>query len=240
MAFWHDPSFQIFLDSNSQLIAIKNYLPSSSGTESLAGKAESEQLHSSYKKHGYAHFFYALVRVLKPRRCVEIGVLEGFSLLNVALALRDNGVGMIEGFDLFEDYPYRSESYAAVSARIKRLGLQDWAKIYRADGFKVYRRYDEADFLHVDISNTGDTYRTFFKQWADKVKKVIIFEGGSAERDQVEWMIKYQKPSIFQTLNELRVAYPGWRITVLEPFPSITVAVPYYCNQKGESRDEKK
>ncbi len=239
MTFWRDPSFQTFLDSNPQLLKIKNYLPSSSGNESLAGQAEIEQLHSSYKKHGYAHFFYALVRVLKPRSCVEIGVLEGFSLLNVALALRDNGVGMVEGFDLFENYPYRSESYAAVSARIKRLGLQDWAKAYRADAFKVYSRYDEIDFLHVDISNTGDTYRTFFKQWAGKVKKIMIFEGGSAERDQVEWMIKYQKASIVQALNELQATHHGWRITVLQPFPSMTIATPYYCNQKGESRDVK-
>ena len=238
MAFWHDPSFQAFLDSNPQLEALGSFLPSSLGTESFVGQREIEQLRSSYKKHGYHHLLYALVRALKPRQCVEIGVLQGFSLLSIASALRDNGdgAGMVEGFDLFEDYPYRHENYATVSARIKALGMQDWAKVHRADAFEVHRRYDEVDFLHVDISNTGDTYRIFFEQWSGKVKKAMIFEGGSAERDRVDWMVKYEKPSILEALDQIRDAYPEWRIMVLDPFPSITVAIPTGRWHIGDSR----
>ena len=41
-----------------------------------------------------------------------VGVLQGFSLLTLASAVRDNGKGWIEGFDLFEAYPYHHEQSA--------------------------------------------------------------------------------------------------------------------------------
>jgi len=189
----------------------------------FAGQAN---IMSSYKDHGYEHFFYALVRVLRPVLCVELGVLQGFSLLAVAAALRDNGNGMIHGFDLFEDYPYRHEKYANVLERIEASGLYTWAAIHRADAFQVHERFDTVDYLHVDLSNDGNTYRTIFEQWAGKVKKVILLEGGSADRDRVEWMTKYKKPPIAEAIHEVRDAYPSWDIIVLDPFPSLTVALP--------------
>ena len=40
-----------------------------------------------------------LIRKVQPNVCVEIGVFAGKSLLNTAIALRDNGLGLVYGID---------------------------------------------------------------------------------------------------------------------------------------------
>ncbi len=225
MPFRNDPSFYDLVKNSPILADITSYLPQTIDTEIFNGQSSIDQLWSSYRENGYGSFFYALVRLLKPLCCIELGVLEGFSLLTMAAALRDNGRGKIEGIDLFEDYPYRHAKFEIVWARIKKLGLESYADLQRADALEAYKRYDQVDLLHVDISNNGDTYRTIFEQWADKVSSVMLFEGGSKERDDVSWMTQYQKPSIVEALSDLQFLYPRWRISVLKPFPSVTVAL---------------
>jgi predicted O-methyltransferase YrrM len=168
---------------------------------------------------------YALARFLRPRRCVELGVLHGFSLLCVAAALRDNGHGTIDGFDLFDDYPFRHESLVNAQAAIERCQLQGWARVQRADALDVHERFDRIDWLHVDISNDGDTYARVFEQWEARVEAVMILEGGSAARDEVEWMSAYAKRPIAPALDAIARSHRGWTFAVLAPFPSITVAL---------------
>jgi len=224
--FWHDSSFKSFMELNPQLKGIEKYLPSSLGEEVFDAQNMIEEAWSSYMDHGYGYLFYALVRVLKPISCVELGVLQGFSLMTVAAALRDNNNGArICGFDLFEDYEYRHDYQANVSARVKDNLLDPWVRLHRLDAYQVYHQYEAVDFLHVDISNNGETFSQIFAQWANKVKQAIVFEGGSKTRDQVEWMSKYNKPPIVPAIRTIRNSYPDWSIVVLEPFPSVTVAI---------------
>jgi len=49
---------------------------------------------------------------------------------------------------------------------------------------------------------------------------MMILEGGSADRDSVEWMVKYQKPMIQPILQKYSNSV---RIDVLEDYPSITL-----------------
>ncbi|OGX27132.1 MAG: hypothetical protein A2787_02035 [Omnitrophica WOR_2 bacterium RIFCSPHIGHO2_01_FULL_48_9] len=223
--FWRHEYFSDVLAQEPLLEKIVPALPKELNQKIFAGQPEIEKLWSSYKDHGYGHLFYQLIRCLKPAQCVEIGVLQGFSLLTVAAALRDNGRGKISGFDLFEQYPYHHESFENVDRRIKNFNLQSIATIARRDAFAVHEQFVEVDYLHVDISNNGDTYRKIFEQWAPKVKKVMLLEGGSVKRDVVEWMIKYKKPSITKALDEFRLKYPDWNIVVFDPYPSLTLAV---------------
>ncbi len=232
--FWNDASWPMILESRPEFQAVMSYLPDQMDTKIFDEQSKIEDLRSSYKEHGYGFLFYALTRALKPELCVEIGVLQGFSLLSVAAALRDNEVGIVHGFDLFEEYPYRHEKYDIVSDRIPTFGLDRWSTVERSDAFEVSNKFSEVDFLHVDISNNGDTFRQVFEQWAGKVKKAMLFEGGSESRDQVEWMIKYDKPSIVQALDEIRANYPEWDIYVIEPYPSLTIALPAGDNFHGQ------
>ena len=224
--FWSDSSWLEILKSRPEVQAAMSFLPKGMETKIFDEQSKIEYLRSSYKEHGYGFLFYALTRALKPELCVEIGVLQGFSLLSVAAALRDNEVGIVHGFDLFEEYPYRHEKYDIVSDRITKFGLDRWSAVQQLDAFEVSRNFSEVDYLHVDISNNGDTFRQVFEQWAGKVKKAMLFEGGSGLRDQVEWMIKYEKPSIVQALDEIRADYPEWDILVIDPYPSLTIALP--------------
>ena len=223
--FWEDASFHEASEINSTFRLIQHLLPDSPRTEIFCGQKKIENYPSSYNDHSLGILFYAIARVLKPSLCVEIGILHGFSLLHVASALRDNGSGTIHGFDLFEDYPYRHGSSSDVKTRTAKLGLGDIVTINQGDAFHIHERFDSIDLLHVDISNNGDVLKRTFETWAEKVTSAMIFEGGSGMRDQIDWMVEYNKPPILPALKDIEAGNPEWSIFVLEPFPSVTVAL---------------
>lgn len=216
-----DRSFVDLVSRHPQLNALGQYLPPAAVFD---GASEINLLQSSYAARRYGALLYALIRVLKPLSAVETGIFRGFSLLSAAAALRDNGAGHITGYDLFEAYPYRHADREQVSRQIVQSGLERWVTIEARDLKDVPERWEAVDYLHVDVSNNGGTFRTVFDQWSHKVRQIILLEGGSAERDNVAWMHQYQKPAIAPALADLRRAHPDWSFTTLEPFPSLTVA----------------
>jgi len=201
------------------------HLPREPGKGAFEGRAAIERLASAYQDHCYGQLFYALARALRPSSCVELGVYRGFSLLATAAALRDNGGGSIEGFDLFDEYPYRHETFANASRNLRDCGLAAHARIHKADALEVHKRFAAVDWLHVDLSNDGDTYRRIFAEWAPKVRRVMLLEGGSPERDRVQWMTQFGKAPIVPALAEIERGHPQWKLAVLAPFPSVTVAL---------------
>lgn len=204
---------------------MRSHLPARLIEEAFHGQSRIAALQSSYSDHGYGVFLYALARTLRPSSCVELGVFQGSSLLSVASALRDNGHGTVVGFDLFEDYPYRHESQEKACDNIRCCGLPEWAQLRRADAFAAHEAFASVDWLHVDLSNNGDTVRRLFSQWESKVSQVMLFEGGAAERDRVDWMLSHAKPPIAPAIEALRKEHPEWRFMVLAPYPSMTLAV---------------
>ena len=56
----------------------------------------------------------------------------------------------------------------------------------------------------------------------DKIKDngIILMEGGSEERDKVEWMIKYDKPKIQPIIKKYNKQY---NIITIGDTPSITL-----------------
>jgi hypothetical protein len=104
-------------------------------------------------------------------------------------------------------------------------GLERRARILKADALTAHERFTAVDWLHVDISNDGDTYRQVFSRWASKVRGVMLLEGGSPERDRVPWMAQFDKAPIVPAIEEIRRSYPQWVLMVVTPFPSLTVAM---------------
>lgn len=225
MNYWEEKGFHRLLELNPKLSAIKTYMPSYAPESLQASMTGLENLYSTYKQSAYHYLFYGLVRTFRPVQCVELGVLHGFSLFAVAKALRDNAKGRVNAFDLFEAYPYRHENFGDICARVKKFGMEDIVSIEKADVFDVHVRFEQVDFLHVDVSNNGDTYASIFKNWAKLVSGAMVLEGGGVERDNVEWMHKYNKRSIREALKEIAPQYPDWDIVTLEAYPSLTVAV---------------
>jgi hypothetical protein len=78
--------------------------------------------------------------------------------------------------------------------------------------------------MHIDISNTGDTVRKILELWDSKISTsaMVCFEGGSEERDQIEWMVKYGMPPIKAEIENNPIIKEKYVYATYLPFPSLT------------------
>lgn len=222
LPFWEDSNWKELEAS------LNGYGSLGKSVESAVGELPEgllEDVNSSYKESGYQYLFYALVKLLSPIKICEIGVLQGFSLLSMASALKINNKGEMLGYDLFDDYEFKNERMINVQSRINEAELNEFTKIKKQDAFSVSSEVKKTDILHVDISNNGNTVERLFLEWKEKVNKMMIFEGGGHARDQIEWMLKFQKPAISPVLNQLSNQFQIWQFVTLEAYPSITICV---------------
>ena len=222
LPFWDDSNLKELEAS------LNGYGSLAKSVESAVGELPEgllEDVNSSYKESGYQYLFYALVRLLSPNKICEIGVLQGFSLLSMASALKENNQGEIFGYDLFDDYEFKNERMINVQSRIDKAEFSEFAKIIKQDAFSVSSEVEKTDILHVDISNNGNTVEQLFLQWEEKVNQMMIFEGGGHARDEIEWMLKFQKPAISPVLNQLSNQFQMWQFVTLEAYPSITICL---------------
>jgi len=181
---------------------------------------------SSYALNNYGWLFYSLAHIYRPQVCIELGVLDGYSLICTAAGLLDNKAGIIHGYDLWEDYPYNHARMDDVQNRVDSVGLTDFVKLHKADAYDVpvpeMWADNSLDWIHVDISNDGDVVEWALNVWRSKLRDggLLLLEGGSEERDQVEWMVKYGKEPIAPVLAAWDDVY---EMFTFEPMPSLTV-----------------
>lgn len=175
--------------------------------------------HSSYEQNNYGELFYALIRIYQPEKVVEIGTLDGFSAYNIARALKANGHGSLDCYDLWEncvdnfgiDFTFKS----VAEENLKE--FEDIIKLGLADAFGIDQKYKTIDILHLDIDNDGGVLEKIIPVWIDKVKHLIIIEGGSVARDNLDKDINYKKMPVKKWLNDfstkkssnLKKAIPG-------------------------------
>ncbi len=184
-----------------------------------------ESLESGYKQNNIGWLLYSLVRAYKPVRCVEIGVLHGYSTMFIGGALLDNEIGQLDAFDLWAEYPYRHTTLPQTWENVERAGLAHIVALYQDEAALVPERLKlPVDFVHIDISNTGETYA-----WAASVfynllspDGLMVMEGGTYQRDQVEWRLKYDKTPIQPAIQDIKNR-GRWEVFVFEPFPGLTV-----------------
>lgn len=191
-------------------------------------------MRSSYALNRYDKVFRSLIEGFKPILSVELGILDGYSLVAIADGLKKNqenghGKGIVEAYDLFEDYPHNHGTQEGVEALVKEFNLQEFVKICKADAFSVHERYAQntVNFLHVDISNTGDVVRKIMQQWDEKMQTggLIVFEGGTEERDQVDWMKKYGKEPIKKAIEEDPILNSRYVYSTYLKFPGLTTCL---------------
>lgn len=181
---------------------------------------------SSYRKNNYDSLFSSLVKIYKPSVCYEFGVLNGYSALSIAKALRYNKKGHLYACDLFENYEFNKSNFSDFNKKIINNKLQKYCTAEKINAFdKVKEMEDNSiDFIHFDISNDGEKLINFAKLILPKLKKsaVFIFEGGSAERDKVEWIKKYNKLPINHLFKD-KFFLENYNYYTFEPFPSLTI-----------------
>lgn len=184
---------------------------------------------SSYEQNHYGDVLCAIVDGWKPRNCVELGVLGGYSTFHIGEALRANGnSAQLHAYDLFEDYPFNHVNQAEVESFLSGTGLlNDIVHIHKDDAFKVHELFGtgSVSLLHVDLSNTGDTLKHVMEAWDEKLEHlgIILFEGGTQERDNVEWMKKFDKKPIKSELENNPIIAANYIFATYLPFPGLTM-----------------
>lgn len=180
-------------------------------------------LKSSFSINNIGETIYNKILELKPSLVVEFGVLNGYSSHSMIQALGElGGQRTLVSVDLFEDYPYnccsQKQYKANLSELVERLPSVSHKVIkldILANLHDLAELYSAPDLLFVDISNDGD-----------KLLKIshyfdcpILFEGGSIDRDSVQWMIDYKRTPIRSIIQK------GLNYNVIDSrFPSLSLA----------------
>jgi hypothetical protein len=105
--------------------------------------------------------------------------------------------------------------------------LNRYVNLHYGDAFKVCNYFADrkVDFLHMDISNDGDILKKTIECWGPKISTggIIAFEGGSVERDNVEWMKKYHRKPIAPEVINISFDNFQFDVQVFSKFPSMTL-----------------
>lgn len=184
-------------------------------------------MRSSYIQNNYADIFKAIIDGFKPVTAVELGILDGYSTMAIGLGLQKNGRGTLHSYDLFDDYQYKHGNEKQVRDLLFEYGLENVVTVIKQDAWKVADLFNDGtvDFLHVDISNTGETVRRIMAQWDQKMVTggIICFEGGTAERDYVDWMSKYNMPPIKTEMETNPIIKEKYIFGTYLKFPGLTM-----------------
>lgn len=187
---------------------------------------------SSYARNNLGEIFTTYIKCFRYTRIVELGVLDGYSAAHIARGLRVNkerwGLeGHLDAHDLWELYPYRHGDMQKTQRFLDDAGLSQFVTLMQNDAFNIHQEYADKSvhFLHIDISNTGEILKRIMELWDRKIVQggIIAFEGGSEERDQVAWMIKYNKPPIKPELESNYIIKQNYIYATYLQWPSLTI-----------------
>ena len=178
-------------------------------------KYTNPQVPSSYRENDLGRTLYDLVMNLKPTKILEFGVLHGYSTIAMAMALHEIGAGKVYAYDLWDKYPFKHANREDTEKNIQSYGLQDFVEIGTAD-IHLFKA-EPFSLMHLDVSNDGALLQTLVEKF-QPYGEAIVFEGGTEERDNVEWMKKYKKTPMrgalkFEVLNE---KFPGLSLVRVE------------------------
>lgn len=180
-------------------------------------KYKNPDIESSYHENDLGKTLYDLVLKYKPKKIVEHGILFGYSTVAMAQALDELGGGHIYAYDLFDKYPFKHSTMKGTQANIDRYGMGKYVTLVEGDFETWLQTPEDFDLMHVDVSNKGDTIEKLYAAAKDMVQEgaIVLFEGGSRERDNVEWMAKYGCKKMRDTKVPFEV--------VDERFPSLSM-----------------
>lgn len=172
-------------------------------------------IRSSYKNKNlnYGDIFETIIFLNKPKSILEIGILDGFSL--DIFAKNTSSDITIEAYDIFDEF---NGNGASKDFLLEKFKSYKNIKIEYGDFYELHKNINNFDLIHIDIANNGDVIEYALNNYVSKLNEngIIIFEGGSVDRDNVEWMIKYDKPKINPLIKK-------YNLKLIGSFPSICI-----------------
>jgi predicted O-methyltransferase YrrM len=88
-------------------------------------------------------FLYGMVRILKPQHILETGTHQGISSSYMGLALKDNGFGHLDTWEIFQI------NYDMATAKFKEYGIEDYVTCHLED-FRISQPPYLYDMLFLD------------------------------------------------------------------------------------------
>ena len=175
---------------------------------------------SSYNnKIDYSELFASICFLSKPKKVIEIGILNGYSLESMAKNVSSDC--QIDAYDIFDKFNGNSANQKQLCDYFAPYSN---VTIQYGDFYQLVEKFEDnsVDIFHIDIANNGDVYKFVLNNYIKKLKPngIILMEGGSDERDAVEWMDKYNKPKIKPVLEEFASKF---NIKTIGNMPSITL-----------------
>lgn len=177
--------------------------------------------YSSYEKNNYGELFYALMRIYKPLKVVELGTKAGYSAYHIARGLKANRRGRLYCYDLWKKYQFRSNPKSTAEKNLEK--FRDIISFNQQDAVGVDKLHNTTDILHIDLSNKGELLEKIVPNWIDKVGQLLIIEGGSPQRDRLDWMIKFKHMPIRKWLEDFAGHRDDIEFFTIEPFLSVTL-----------------
>jgi uncharacterized UPF0146 family protein len=177
---------------------------------------------SSYEKNNYNLIFESLVFLTNPKKIVEVGILNGFSLESMAKISSEDCD--IHAYDLFDGDGRWKDKHASYENVTKKFKAYNNVKIQRGNFYDIHNNYNDEsiDILHIDINNNGDIFEFCFNNYFKKISKngIIILEGGTEKRDNCPWMLKLNCKKIQPVIEQIKKQH---EVLVLERYPGLTI-----------------
>lgn len=126
---------------------------------------------------GFGFIYYALVRAVRPKHIVVIGSGYGFSVICLALGIKDNGTGSLTfvdpAYSLLKDGPFKTiggvakwENEAKVFEHFKQFGVEDIVRHYKLRSDEFFPRFYDYNLPPIDIAFI-DGNHAFKDVWYD-------------------------------------------------------------------------
>jgi predicted O-methyltransferase YrrM len=174
---------------------------------------------------GLGLIYYALTRVLKPRKVVVVGSLRGFSVVCIALALEDNDLGEIDFIDaakvddFWTDKQTVQQHFAKFHVRHRvNVNVMTTAAYLAERG----QAAASVDLLFIDGDHTKEAVR--FDH--EGLGRLVIPGGYMAFHDSyaagvgfTEWEVADYLGSLHQSLYEIFTLEVGQGLTILRKLP---------------------
>jgi hypothetical protein len=111
---------------------------------------------------GFGFLYYGAVRALRPNHVLVVGSGFGFSVVCLALGLKDNGKGMLTfvdpSYDVLKHGPLRTvggRGYWSEPEKVKRhfgrFGVDEWISHYKMTNKEFFPSYEILDLPKVDL-----------------------------------------------------------------------------------------